>query len=106
MASWLLNQSCRANPALAFRPGSLVVDDSPIPPPSWRKTTSQNPVRIHRLLPPPSCFRACLLLGALTIIGPVLRPTLSADPLKCDLAGYTAVSGLTAAVANDLLTIT
>ena len=67
---------------------------------------SPNPVRIHRLLPPPSCFRACLLLGALSLIGPALRPTLSADPLKCDLAGYTAASGLTAAVANDLLTIT
>ncbi len=40
----------------------------------------------------------CLCLAGIT--------SALADPLKCDLSAYTAATGLTAAVENDLLTVT
>lgn len=56
------------------------------------------------LLPTPrSSFRTLLLVGCICVAN--CLPAF-ADPLACDLSAYKAANGLTAAVQNDVLTVT
>src|SRR5476651_97357 len=53
--------------------------------------------------PPRPLLRRSIILIATLLCA---APALFADPLKCDLSSYTAAAGLTAAVEQDVLTVT
>src|SRR5436190_1517889 len=51
-------------------------------------------------------IRFCARLGLLALLGAFGASFVRADPLQCDLGGYTSSAGLTAVIENDVLTVT
>ncbi len=54
----------------------------------------------------PSSVRSIVVLRLASVLGAIAAPELFADALSCNLANYTATAGLTATVAQDVLTVT